>query len=138
MCLDEKEFQNELEILLKDGLKENPLRKEYEVKVAQLKELAIQLTKQGYNEEKIARILHAKRRELGKQYKHAAPPLLCEYIYYATKKKYGDPLGPSFDDLCKKKSYAQIIASSSRPIADLDKRLTIDGFKEWFAERYKN
>ena len=101
---DELEFQRELELLRKDGLKDNPLRKE----------------------------LHHKCRKLGVQYKHAAPLLLQEYIYYAMAKKYGDPLGLSFEDLCKKKSYAEIIASSSRPIADLDKRLTVEGFREWF------
>ena len=129
-----EEFQNELSLLLRDGLKDNPLRKEYEAKVAGLAEVATELLAQGLDEETVARTLHDKRRELGAQYKHAAPPLRCEYIYYATAKKYGDPLGPSFEALRKKKTCAEIIASSSRPIADLDKRLTIEGFKEWFAE----
>ena len=119
-------------MLLIDGLKDDQLRKEYEAKVAGLAEVARELLAQGLSEDSVARILHHKRRELGVQYKHAAPPLLQEYIYYATAKKYGDPLGPSFEDLCKKKSYAEIIASSSRPIADLDKRLTVEGFREWF------
>lgn len=61
-------------------------------------------------------------------YKHVVPPLLQEYIYYAT----GDPLEPLFKDLCKKKSYTEIIAFSSHPIADLDKMLTVEGFREWF------
>lgn len=129
---DKQEFEHELQMLLIDGLKDNPLRKEYEAKVAGLAEVARELLAQGLSEEAVARLLHHKRRELGVQYKHAAPPLLQEYIYYATAKKYGDPLGPSFEDLCKKKSYAEIIASSSRPIADLDKRLTVEGFREWF------
>lgn len=135
MGMDEKEFQAEMELLLRDGLKDNPLRKEYEAKVAELETLAAELTHEGVDEKTIARTLHAKRRELGAQYKHAAPPLLCEYIYYATAKKYGDPLGPSFEYLCKKKTYAEIIASASRPIADLDKRLTVEGFKEWFEKQ---
>lgn len=132
---DKQEFEHELQMLLTDGLKDNPLRKEYEMKVAGLAEVARELLVQGLSEEEVARLLHHKRRELGVQYKHAAPPLLQEYIYYATAKKYGDPLGPSFEDLCKKKSYAEIIASSSRPIADLDKRLTVEGFKEWFEKK---
>ena len=45
--------------------------------------------------------MHYERRKLGLQYKHAAPPLLQEYIYYTTAKKYGDPLGSSSDDLCQ-------------------------------------
>lgn len=132
---DKQEFEHELQMLLTDGLKDNPLRKEYEMKVAGLAEVARELLAQGLSEEEVARLLHHKRRELGVQYKHAAPPLLQEYIYYATAKKYGDPLGPSFEDLCRKKSYAEIIASSSRPIADLDKRLTVEGFKEWFEKK---
>lgn len=132
MMIAKQEFEHELQMLLTDGLKDNPLRKEYEAKVAGLAEVARELLAQGLSEEEVARLLHHKRRELGVQYKHAAPPLLQEYIYYATAKKYGDPLGPSFEDLCRKKSYAEIIASSSRPIADLDKRLTVEGFKEWF------
>lgn len=132
---DKQEFEHELQMLLIDGLKDNPLRKEYEAKVAGLAEVARELLAQGLGEEAVARLLHHKRRELGVQYKHAAPPLLQEYIYYATAKKYGDPLGPSFEDLCKKKSYAEIIASSSRPIADLDKRLTVEGFREWFEKK---
>lgn len=132
MMIAKQEFEHELQMLFTDGLKDNPLRKEYEAKVAGLAEVARELLAQGLSEESVARLLHHKRRELGVQYKHAAPPLLQEYIYYATAKKYGDPLGPSFEDLCKKKSYAEIIASSSRPIADLDKRLTVEGFREWF------
>lgn len=135
MQVDKLEFQREFELLRKDGLKDNPLRKEYEAKVACLAEVAKKLLAQGMSEEAAARTLHYKRRELGVQYKHAAPPLLQKYIYYATARKYGDPLGPSFEDLCKKKSYAEIIASSSRPIVDLDKRLTIEGFREWFEKK---
>lgn len=138
MQADELEFQRELELLRKDGLKDNPLRKEYEAKVAELAALAKELLVQGVSEKEAACTLHHKRRKLGVQYKHAAPPLLQEYIYYATAKKYGDPLGPSFEDLCKKKSYAEIIASSSRPISDLDKRLTVEGFREWFEKVGKN
>lgn len=43
---DELEFQRELELLRKDGLKDNPLSKEYETKVAELAALAKKLLAQ--------------------------------------------------------------------------------------------
>ena len=76
--------------------------------------------------------MHEKRRELGRQYKEAAPPLFREYIYEATAKKYGDPLGSTYEILQEKKTCKQIIESASRPIEDLDKRLTLDGFQQWY------
>ena len=35
---------------------------------------------EGYTEDQIVRAMHEKRRELGQQYKEAAPPLFLEYI----------------------------------------------------------
>ena len=64
-----------------------------------------------------------------------AAPLFREYIYAATAAKYGDPLGPTFDMLRQTKSCRQIIASASRPIADLDDRLTLEGFRAWYLQR---
>lgn len=92
----------------------------------------MEMRKQGLPEKEIAYTLHNKRRELGKIYKEAAPLLLQEYIYVATVNKYGDPLGPTFEQLSERKTYAEIIESSSRPIEDLDNRLTVDGFVEWY------
>jgi len=89
------------------------------------------------NPENIAKILHERRRELGKIYKDAAPPLFREYILYATEKKYGDPLGPDYESLKKRKTAEEIIESATRPIEDLNNRLTIEGFAEWFRQTYK-
>lgn len=134
MTMDE-EFLKELKLLKKNGLKDSPLRLEYEEKVRNLKDLETELRKQGLPEKEIAYTLHNKRRELGKIYKEAAPPLLQEYIYVATANKYGDPLGPTFEQLAERKTYAEIIESSSRPIEDLDNRLTVDGFIEWYRKK---
>ena len=134
MTLDE-EFLKELKLLKENGLKDSPLRLEYEEKVRNLKDLETVLRKQGLPEKEIAYTLHNKRREIGKVYKEAAPPLFQEYIYIATANKYGDPLGPTFEQLAERKTYAQIIESSSRPIADLDNRLTVDGFIEWYRKK---
>ncbi len=135
--MNEEEFQREVKLIQEMGLKTSPLRREYEQRVAALQTLTQKLLASGKTEEQTARILHAERRALGRQYKQAAPPLFREYIYAATAAKYGDPLGPTFDQLRKRKSCAQIIASASRPIENLDDRLTLDGFKKWYREQKK-
>ncbi len=131
------EFEKEWKLLLEDGLKASRLRLEYEEKVAELRELPAELVRQGKAEEEIARIMHEKRRELGREYKLAAPPLFREYIYAATKAKYGDPLGPTFEMLCQRKSCQQIIESASRPIENLDDRLTVEGFRKWYENKFR-
>ena len=78
------------------------------------------------------------RRELGRQYKEAAPPLLREYIYAATAAKYGDPLGPDYESLRRRKSCAEVIEAAARPIKNLDERITIEGFREWYRRREKD
>ena len=129
------EFEKELDLLLTDGLKTNPLRLEYETKVHELAVLRDQLLDDGHSVEETAKLLHERRRQLGHEYKKAAPPLFCEYIYDMTEKKYGDPLGPSYEVLRKRKTPEQIMESASRPIQDLNNRLTVDGFREWYEKR---
>lgn len=126
------EFEREWRLIQASGLKDSALRREYERKVQELHGMPAVLLAEGKTEEQIARTMHETRRELGRQYKLAAPPLLREYIYAATAAKYGDPLGPSFDALCRTKSCRQIIESAARPIEDLDDRLTLDGFRTWY------
>ena len=116
----------------KMGLKTSPLRLEYENKVHELRSIPAKLGAEGFSEDQIARVIHEKRRELGRQYKEAAPPLFREYIYEATEAKYSDPLGPTYEMLREKKTCKQIIESASRPIKDLDNRLTLEGFQQWY------
>lgn len=131
------EFEQEWARIQTEGIKDSSLRHEYEQKVHALKDLKEQLYKEGMPEPEMARRLHGKRRELGRIYKEAAPPLLRDYIYYATANKYGDPLGPDYEALRRKKTDREIIESASRPIDNLDNRLTIDGFRQWFFEVYR-
>ena len=133
----EAKFKKELEELERNGLKANPLRLEYEEKVRGLSCLKEQLLQSGCSVEQAARFLHGRRRELGEQYKNAASPLFREYIFYVTEKKYGDPLGPDYETLRKQKSAGQIVESATRPIRDLDDRLTIAGFIRWYHEIYQ-
>jgi len=127
-----EEFERELKLLREGGLKNNPLRREYEQQVRDLSAYRDALASAGESKEVIARLFHEKRRELGKIYKDAAPPLFREYILYATEKKYGDPYGPDYESLCKRKTIEEMIDSSTRPIKNLDDRLTYEGFIEWY------
>ncbi|MCQ2554785.1 MAG: hypothetical protein MJ171_03935 [Clostridia bacterium] len=126
----------ELESIKKYGIKDNPLRIRYEEAVRALKELPDSLREEGYSEEEIAKLMHEKRRMLGKEFKEKAPQLFREYIYKATADKYGDPLGPTFDILKERKTFEGIIESASRPIDDLDSRLTLEGFLKWYNEKH--
>ena len=127
-----EKFEKEYAELAEIGVKANPLRLEYEKKVRALAEYRDNLYDENKSEEEIARLLHDARRELGREYKDAAPPLFREYIFYATAKKYGDPLGPDYEMLSSRKTAAEIIDSAVRPIRNLDNRLTLEGFREWF------
>lgn len=131
------EFEQEVEQLIRAGIKSSSLRLAYEEKVKALKEVPQQLRSKGLSEEQIAQKMHTLRRELGRQYKEAAPPLFREYIYAATAAKYGDPLGPTYEMLREKKTCGQIIESATRPIDDLDDRLTLEGFQAWYKQRGK-
>ena len=130
------ELRRELGLLARDGLKNNPLRLEYEQAVRDLDLLRQTLEREGRSRHEIARTLHQRRRQLGKEYKQAAPPLLRDYIYYATANKYGDPLGPDYDALRHTKSDEEIISSACRPIRDLNDRLSIEGFQTWYTQTY--
>ena len=127
------EYEIELAELKQLGLKDNPLRLAYENEVRALRGMPETIESEGCSEEQIARIMHRKRRELGRQYKDAAPPLFREYIFAATAAKYGDPLGPTYEMLRERKTDREIIDSASRPIENLDDRLTLDGFQRWFS-----
>lgn len=133
--MDRREFEAEVAQLRATGIKDSPLRLAYEEKVRALGSLPDLLSARGLDEEQIAREMHRRRRELGRQYKEAAPPLLRAYIYAATAAKYGDPLGPTYEMLREKKTCRQIIASAARPIEDLDERITLEGFLAWYRQQ---
>lgn len=109
---DEAGFREILSQLHETGFKKSPLRLAYE------------------------RRLQGLRRACGKRFKEASPPLVREYVYYTTTRKYGDPLGPDYDALRRRKTDAEIIESASRPIRDLDDRLNEADFRVWYEEVY--
>ena len=59
------EFEKEIALIEKMGLKTSPLRLEYEKKVYELQSMPEKLKAEGYTEDQIARAMHEKRRELG-------------------------------------------------------------------------
>lgn len=95
-----------------------------------------ELESAGVPQAELARRLHGLRRTCGKRCKEASPPLVREYVYYTTTRKYGDPLGPDYDALRRRKTDAEIIESASRPIRDLDDRLNEAAFRVWYEEVY--
>jgi len=127
-----EQFEREMVLMIEGGLQDSDLRRSYEKSVRRLKEQGEALLQKGIPEHQVARSLHAQRRELGEIYKEAALPLFRQYIYYATEKKYGDPLGPNYEMLRERKTDREIIESACRPIEDLSHRLTLEGFRLWF------
>ena len=61
------EFEKEIDLIENMGLKNSPLRLEYEKKVHELRSMPEKLKAEGYTEDQIARVMHEKRRELGRQ-----------------------------------------------------------------------
>ena len=114
-----------------DGFKNNPLRQAYENEVAGLKSYGEKLLSSRMPEEQVARTLNQARRDLGIKYKNATPQPLRDYIYEVNMGRYGDKLGPTYDWLVSEKGSTnmEIINSSSRPNANIDKLLS--GFEEW-------
>lgn len=93
----------------------HPLRQAYIDEVTALRGEAEAMLKNGIDKEKVARAMHAKRRELGVKYKNLTPSDILEKIYQRNMEKYGDKLGPTIDFLRSKgKSWDDIIESATR------------------------
>lgn len=76
------------------------LRLEYEVAVKRrVGGLVERMRAAGKSEEEIARAANAERRAIGKEFKDKTDPELREVIYKRNEQVYGDPLGPTYDDL---------------------------------------
>ncbi|BBX46279.1 hypothetical protein GCM10009641_48650 [Mycobacterium cookii] len=97
-----------------------PLRQHYIKDVRTLlPALEERLRAEGASEEQIAREMNALRRRLGEEYKERTPKELRHIIFARNIEKYGDPLGPSFQQLRDQgKTYAQIIEGAKRPGGD--------------------
>ncbi|MCM5680559.1 hypothetical protein M8A51_13585 [Schlegelella sp. S2-27] len=76
------------------------LRLEYEVVVRRrVGGLVDRMRAAGKSEEEIARAANAERRAIGKEFKDKTDPDLRAVIYKRNEELYGDPLGPTYEDL---------------------------------------
>lgn len=75
------------------------MRLEYETAVRRIGEGVGEMRKAGASEAEIAKWAHQQRRDLGERFKNKTDPALRQIIYKRNQTKYGDPLGPTYDDL---------------------------------------
>lgn len=69
----------------------------------------------GQSPEATARMLHAERNALKLKYRDLSPPEAVKRFELRNIEKYGDPLGPSIEQLrAQGKTWEQIIDSASR------------------------
>ncbi|ODC03114.1 hypothetical protein BFW38_05700 [Terasakiispira papahanaumokuakeensis] len=141
------ELEQQLISRLGSDIKNNPLRQEYEAKVAELAKYQQGLTDHSIRDKAVANMANLPgsekalaerannaRRQLGVEYKNLTPEPLRDYIYDVNLKRYGDPLGPNVDVLAQRgKTYSQIVESASRPNPDVNKLL--DGFGKWLSKQ---
>lgn len=116
-----------------DDFKNHPLRQKYEAEVAAMQgEAESAISNAGGDREKLRKAalqMWQKRRDISTRYKEVTPELLRMYIYAQNERRYGDKLGPKWEDLEKRRSYEDIIRSSARPNPDINAFLA--GFRSW-------
>ncbi|MBF9245826.1 hypothetical protein I4I80_16955 [Pseudomonas syringae pv. tomato] len=92
-----------------------PLRQNYVRAVYELKKTINRMRASGTDLEEIAKHAHEARTNLKIEYRKFTPPELLETINARNMNKYGNPMGPTFDDLINKgKTFEQIIDSATR------------------------
>ena len=134
-AFDRAAAQQQLVDGLANDIKNNPLRQEYEAKVAGLSSYADQIPGKTPDQlEALAREANQARRELGVQYKNLTPAPLLDYIKDVNMQRYGDPLGPTVETLVDSgRTYTDIIKSAGRPNPDINKLLS--GFNDWLSAK---
>lgn len=75
------------------------MRLEYETAVKRISENVGKMRKAGKSEEEIAKWANQERRDIGKYFKDKTDPELRKIIYKRNAEKYGDELGPKYEDL---------------------------------------
>lgn len=74
------------------------------------------MRQEGMPAEEIARLVHAERRSLATQFKQQTPEPPRSLIHHRTLAVYGDPIGPTIEQLLTRgKSWDDIIDSATRP-----------------------
>src|SRR5690606_35736905 len=91
------------------------LRQQYVDAVQGLSGRAAAMRQAGSSPEQIARALHAERNALKARFRELSPPDAVRRFEQRNIKRYGDPLGPSIDQLRGAgKSWEQIVESATR------------------------
>jgi hypothetical protein len=91
------------------------LRQQYVDAVRGLRDRASALRQAGRSPEQIARTLHAERNALKVRIREASPKDAVRRFEQRNIEKYGNPLGPSIQQLRRAgKSWEQIIESATR------------------------
>ncbi|HSX91482.1 MAG TPA: hypothetical protein VLG41_01080, partial [Hydrogenophaga sp.] len=100
----------------RDGLPYDIRRMGYESAATNLRESALKMLASGKSEEEVARWAHAQRNQLKVDFRDISPQDFVEKAEARNMLNYGNPLGPSVEQLRGQgKSWLQIIESSARP-----------------------
>jgi hypothetical protein len=123
VAFDRTSVEQQLIGSLGSNIKSNPLRLEYEQKVAAISLYADRIQPDMTHDElrALAEDANQARRQLGVEYKNLTPKPLRDFIYEVNQSRYGDPLGPDVDYLVDQgHTYTDIIQSAARPNPDVD------------------
>ena len=103
------------------------LRSRYAAAVLELRARVDAMRSEGATSETIARAVHAERRRLTASFKALTPEPWCSRIHNRTLAAYGDPVGPTLENLrARSKSWDDIIRSATRPGSRLSFERPID------------
>ena len=92
------------------------LRSRYEKAVLELRARVTAMRSDGASSETIARTIHVERRQLTTVFKELTPEPWRSRIHTRTLAAYGDPIGPTIENLrARGKSWDDIIDSATRP-----------------------
>jgi hypothetical protein len=112
-----KQDQNDrIPVTLQDETTDGCLRSRYEAAVLALRAQVAAMRGVGVSSETIARAIHAERRRLTIAFKEVTPEPWRSRIHTRTLAAYGDPIGPTIENLRGRgKCWDDIIASATRP-----------------------
>ncbi|WP_296267047.1 DUF637 domain-containing protein [Pseudomonas sp. UBA6562] len=92
-----------------------PVRQNYVKDVYDLQGAVDNMRASGASVEEVAKYAYSARNELKLKYRQYTPPEMLDIIDKRNLERYGNKIGPEFDDLVKKgKTFDQIIESSTR------------------------
>lgn len=92
------------------------VRRAYEADVAALAGSANRLRREGWAAEQIARELVERRNDLKRAYRRHDDPMIVSLLEARNRVKYGDPVGPTADDLfARYGGWNEVITAAARP-----------------------